>query len=95
VIRPTFYASRGYPVFVPDIVYQEGYPGKSAMDAVMPGTLRLAAEPWVDQTQTNLFKAAGAGAPVANMTSAYGGIRHETGLSRVFQYERTQSRIGG
>jgi hypothetical protein len=23
-IRPTFYASRGYLVFVPDIVYQEG-----------------------------------------------------------------------
>lgn len=114
VIRPTFYASRGYLVFVPDIVYQEGYPGKSAMDAVMPGALRLAAEPWVDErnvgiqghswggyqiaymiTQTNFFRAAGAGAPVANMTSAYGGIRHETGLSRVFQYERTQSRIGG
>ena len=26
-------------------------------------------------TQTNMFKAAGAGAPVSNMTSAYGGIR--------------------
>jgi dipeptidyl aminopeptidase/acylaminoacyl peptidase len=29
------------------------------------------------------------------MISAYGGIRWETGLSRMFQYERTQSRIGG
>jgi dienelactone hydrolase len=113
VIRPTFWASRGYLVFVPDIIYQSGYPGKSAMDAVMPGVLKLAAEPWVDEenvgvqghswggyqiaymvTQTNFFRAAGAGAPVANMTSAYGGIRWETGLSRVFQYERTQSRIG-
>ncbi|MBC8110231.1 MAG: S9 family peptidase, partial [Verrucomicrobia bacterium] len=46
-------------------------------------------------TQTNLFKCAMAGAPVANMTSAYGGIRWETGMSRQFQYEHTQSRIGG
>ncbi|MFV0345724.1 MAG: alpha/beta hydrolase family protein [Bacteroidales bacterium] len=46
-------------------------------------------------TQTNMFKAAGAGAPVANMTSAYGGIRWQAGMSRMFQYEQTQSRIGG
>ena len=46
-------------------------------------------------TQTNLFKAAGAGAPVVNMTSAYGGIRWGTGMSRMFQYEQAQSRIGG
>lgn len=45
-------------------------------------------------TRTNFFKAAEAGAIVANMTSAYGGIRWETGLSRMFQYEHTQSRIG-
>ncbi|UCS92881.1 prolyl oligopeptidase family serine peptidase [Echinicola marina] len=46
-------------------------------------------------TQTDMFKAAGAGAPVANMTSAYGGIRWGSGMSRMFQYEQTQSRIGG
>lgn len=46
-------------------------------------------------TQTNIFKAAMAGAPVANMTSAYGGIRWGSGLARAFQYEKTQSRIGG
>jgi len=46
-------------------------------------------------TRTNLYKAAMAGAPVSNMTSAYGGIRWETGLSRMFQYEESQSRIGG
>lgn len=45
-------------------------------------------------TVTNKFKAAMAGAPVANMTSAYGGIRWQTGISRAFQYEKTQSRIG-
>jgi dienelactone hydrolase len=46
-------------------------------------------------TQTNMFKAAMAGAPVSNMVSAYGGIRWESGRSRQFQYENTQSRIGG
>lgn len=46
-------------------------------------------------TRTNLFVCAEAGAPVANMTSAYGGIRWESGLHRAFQYERQQSRIGG
>ena len=41
-----------------------------------------------------MFKAAWAGAPVANMTSAYGGIRWESGVNRQFQYEKSQSRIG-
>ena len=45
-------------------------------------------------TQTNRFKAAGAGAPVSNMTSAYGGIRWESGIARTGQYEEGQSRIG-
>jgi dipeptidyl aminopeptidase/acylaminoacyl peptidase len=112
-INPTFFVSRGYLVFIPDIVYRTGYPGESAMNAVMPGVLALIARGYVDEaniglqghswggyqiaymvTKTRLFKAAAAGAPVANMTSAYGGIRWETGMSRQFQYERTQSRIG-
>ena len=46
-------------------------------------------------TKTDLFRCAEAGAPVVNMTSAYGGIRWGSGLSRIFQYEHTQSRIGG
>jgi len=45
-------------------------------------------------TRTNMYAAAWAGAPVVNMTSAYGGIRWATGLNRQFQYEKTQSRIG-
>lgn len=46
-------------------------------------------------TQTDLFACAYAGAAVSNMISAYGGIRWESGMSRMFQYEHTQSRIGG
>lgn len=45
-------------------------------------------------TQTNMFACAGSGAPVANMTSAYGGIRWGSGDSRQAQYEQGQSRIG-
>ncbi len=45
-------------------------------------------------TRTDMFKAAGAGAPVSNMTSAYGGIRWGSGRSRQYQYEQTQSRLG-
>jgi hypothetical protein len=112
-IRPSFYASRGYLVFIPDVAYRIGYPGQSAVDCVVPGVLALVDRGFVDPrriglqghswggyqiaflvTKTNLFRAAAAGASVGNMTSAYGGIRWETGASRMFQYERTQSRLG-
>lgn len=45
-------------------------------------------------TRTDMFACAGSGAPVANMTSAFGGIRWESGDSRQAQYEIGQSRIG-
>lgn len=46
-------------------------------------------------TRTDMFRCAESGAPVVNMFSAYGGIRWGSGMSRMFQYEHTQSRIGG
>lgn len=113
-INPTVYTSLGYLVFFPDIAYQDGYPGQSALKSIVPGIQMLIARGIVDPkrigtagqswggyqtaymiSQTNLFAAAFAGAPVANMTSAYGGIRWESGLARAFQYEKSQSRIGG
>ncbi len=113
-INIALFVSQGYLVFVPDIVYKDGYPGESAYNCIVPGVQALVAKGFVDEknmaiqgqswggyqvaylvTRTNLFKAAMAGAPVSNMTSAYGGIRWESGMSRQFQYERTQSRIGG
>jgi len=45
-------------------------------------------------TRTDRFRAVEAGAAVANMTSAYGGIRLESGNVREGQYEAGQSRIG-
>jgi dipeptidyl aminopeptidase/acylaminoacyl peptidase len=113
-INPSFYASNGYLVFMPDIVYKVGTPGQSALQCVLPGIQAVVDKGSVDEkaigiqghswggyqiaymvTQTNRFKAAAAGAPVSNMVSAYDGIRWGTGLPRQFQYERTQSRIGG
>lgn len=112
-VNPAWYASNGYVVFMPDIHYTTGYPGPSALNAIVSGTRAVLADRYADPqrvgiqgqswggyqtayviTQTGLFKAAMAGAPVSNMTSAYGGIRWGSGLSRQFQYERTQSRIG-
>ena len=108
-----FFVSRGYIVFVPDIWYINGHPGKSAYDYIMSGTRALIKQGYIDSTklglqgqswggyqtaylitQTNLFAAAWAGAPVVNMFSAYGGIRWESGVNRQMQYEKTQSRIG-
>ncbi|MBO9685816.1 MAG: S9 family peptidase [Mitsuaria chitosanitabida] len=45
-------------------------------------------------THTHMFRAAEAGASMANMISGYGGIRWGAGISRAFQYEHGQSRIG-
>ncbi|MHB1146287.1 MAG: alpha/beta hydrolase family protein [Lutibacter sp.] len=113
-INYSFYTSRGYVIFNPDIQYRIGYPGESAFNCVIPGITSLIEKGFIDKdnigvqghswggyqiaylvTKTNIFKAAESGAPVANMISAYGGIRWWTGLSRQFQYEHTQSRIGG
>jgi len=68
---------------------------------VDPGAIGIAGQSWGGYqtayiiTQTKMFAAAVPNATVANMTSAYGGIRWESGLARAFQYEKTQSRIGG
>ncbi|HEX8334277.1 MAG TPA: prolyl oligopeptidase family serine peptidase, partial [Segetibacter sp.] len=107
------FVSNGYVVFVPDIWYKTGQPGKSAYDYIVSGTRAVVKKGFVDSTKlglqgqswggyqiahlvtrTNLYAAAWAGAPVANMTSAYGGIRWGSGMNRQFQYEKTQSRIG-
>jgi dipeptidyl aminopeptidase/acylaminoacyl peptidase len=113
IINFSFYVSRGYVIFIPDIPYTTGEPGQSAAKAILPGVESLVEQGFVDEkrigmqghswggyqtaylvTETDMFACAESGAPVSNMTSAYGGIRWGTGMSRMFQYERTQSRIG-
>lgn len=108
-----YFVSNEYLVFVPDIKYEIGYPGKSAEEYVNSGMQHLSSFPWVDAQKMGLqgqswggyqvahlitrgtqYAAAWAGAPVVNMTSAYGAIRWQSGMSRQFQYEKTQSRLG-
>ncbi len=113
-VNLSFYTSRGYIVFVPDIVYKDGHPGESAYNCICSGAealcekysfadkskMAIQGQSWGGYqtawlvTRTNMFAAAGAGAPVSNMTSAYGGIRWESGMTRAGQYEHGQSRIG-
>ncbi len=113
-VNIAFYTSRGYVVFVPDIVYKVGHPGESAYNCIVSGAkamcrqflfvdstkMAIQGQSWGGYqtaylvTRTNLFCAAGAGAPVSNMTSAYGGIRWGSGVCRQMQYEHGQSRIG-
>jgi dipeptidyl aminopeptidase/acylaminoacyl peptidase len=113
-INVPLFASNGYLVFIPDIPYKVGYPGESAMSAIVPGVTSIVSRGYADPkrlgiqgqswggyqvayliTETNMFAAAEAGAPVSNMFSAYGGIRYGSGLVRQFQYEKQQSRIDG
>ena len=112
-INFTRYVSNGYVILMPDIVYEVGYPGPSALKCVIPAVEKVLGMGFIDPkrvgiqghswggyeisymiTQTNVFAAVEAGASVVNMTSAYGGIRWGSGMSRAFQYEKTQSRIG-
>ncbi len=114
VVSPVVYNALGYLVFMPDIVYTDGFPGPSAAKAIIPGVQSLVARGFVDDkklgitgqswggyqsayliTVTNMFAAAVPNATVVNMTSAYGGIRWQSGVLRQMQYEHSQSRIGG
>ena len=108
-----YFVSNGYLVFAPDISYEDGHPGQSAVEFINSGVEYLKKNSWVNGkkigiqgqswggyqvsyliTQNDLYAAAWAGAPVVNMTSAYGGIRWSSGMNRQFQYEKSQSRIG-
>ncbi|MFI5309880.1 MAG: alpha/beta hydrolase family protein, partial [Gemmatimonadales bacterium] len=112
-VNITQYVSNGYVMFEPDIYYEMGHPGQSALKSIVPGVQKVLDMGFVDPkklglqghswggyqtayliTQTNMFSAAEAGAPVADMISAYGGIRWGSGVNRAMQYESGQSRIG-
>jgi dipeptidyl aminopeptidase/acylaminoacyl peptidase len=113
--RPNFpmFTSNGYAIFLPDIRFEVGHPGKSSTQTMINAAQKLIDMGVADKdkiglqghswagyqsafmvTQTDMFKAVVSGAPVSNMTSAYSGIRLNSGLARQFQYETGQSRIG-
>jgi dipeptidyl aminopeptidase/acylaminoacyl peptidase len=100
VMRPDIVYTTGHPgesamaTLVPAV--------KSLIDSgfIDPKAVGLSGHSWGGYqdlyvaTRTNIFKAIASGAPVSNMSSAYGGIRWGAGINRSMQYERTQSRIG-
>jgi hypothetical protein len=101
VFEPDIHYETGYPG---PSAYKSIVPGVQSIIArgfVDPNGVGIQGQSWGGYqalyiiTQTPLFKAAMTGAPVADMFSAYGGIRWQSGLARAFQYEHTQSRIGG
>jgi len=113
-INPLMFVSRGYVIFMPDIRYEIGWPGRSCLNIVESGTRYLIDKGIADPsriglqghswggyqvayliTQTDIFTCACSETAVANMTSAYTGLRAGAGKPRMFMYESTQSRIGG
>lgn len=50
----SFFVSRGYVVFVPDIWYTTGHPGQSAYDYIVSGTRALIHEGFIDSTKIGL-----------------------------------------
>lgn len=46
-----WFVSRGYVVFTPDIRYRIGFPGESALDAIVSGAKALCRQKWVDSTR--------------------------------------------
>lgn len=101
VFMPDIHYVDGYPgpSAVKSIV--PGVQSLIARGFVDPARLGITGQSWGGYqsayliTQSSLFAAAVPNATVVNMTSAYGGIRWQSGIARAFQYEHTQSRIGG
>ncbi len=102
VFMPNIHYTPGYPgpSAVKSIV--PGVQSLIAAGFVDPKRIGISGQSWGGYqtayiiTQTNLFAAAVPNATVVNMTSAYGGIRWESGVERaIVNYEQGQSRIGG
>jgi dienelactone hydrolase len=108
------YASNGYAVLIPDIVYKVNDPGMSAVWCMVPAVKAAIATGIVDPkhigitghswggyqtsfliTQTDIFAAAVAGAPLTNMVSMYSLIYKNTGGGNMAIFESSQGRFKG
>jgi dienelactone hydrolase len=100
VLRPDIVYTTGYPGEAAEKCVIPAVNTVVAMGFIDPKRIGIQGHSWGGYqithliTRTSLFAAVEAGAAVSNMISAYGGIRWGTGMSRAFQYEKTQSRIG-
>ncbi|MDE3151225.1 MAG: S9 family peptidase, partial [Gemmatimonadota bacterium] len=108
------YASRGYAVLLPDIVYRVNDPGMSAVWCLVPAVQAAIATGVVDPkrvglhghswggyqtafmvTQTHIFAAAVAGAPLTDMVSMYGSVYWNAGIGDAQIFESSQGRFKG
>jgi dipeptidyl aminopeptidase/acylaminoacyl peptidase len=101
VFEPDIVYTDGYPGPSAAKAIIPGVQSLVARGFVDPKKLGITGQSWGGYqtaylvTATNMFAAAVPNATVVNMTSAYDGIRWESGIARQGQYEHGQSRIGG
>jgi len=88
IIFATEYASAGYVVFIPDIRYEVGYPGKSAYNSIMSGTDKvLELYPNIDSTRMGLQGQSWGGyqtAQLITMTNRYAAAMAGAPVSNMF-----------
>lgn len=53
-VSPSYYTSNGYLVLLPDIIYTRGYPGRSAMNCIVPATDAVVQRGFVDEKAIGL-----------------------------------------
>jgi dipeptidyl aminopeptidase/acylaminoacyl peptidase len=68
-INPTVYASNGYLVLMPDIVYTIGYPGQSALKCVLPAVQALVDKGFVDEGAIGIQGHSWGGYQIAHMVT--------------------------
>jgi dipeptidyl aminopeptidase/acylaminoacyl peptidase len=100
LFNPDVYYKNGYPGKSCEVAVLSGVKSLIDKEFVDKDRIGVQGHSWGGYqvahllTKTDIFKCAESGAPVVNMISAYGGIRWGSGMSRQFQYEKTQSRLG-
>lgn len=66
----SFFVSRGYLVFTPDISYTRGHPGKDAYNYIVSGAQALAKNPWVDAKNMGIQGQSWGGYQVSHLITA-------------------------
>jgi len=87
IINPIEYASNDYLVFIPDIRYEEGHPGKSAYSSIMSGTDYLLKKYAIDSLKMGLQGQSWGGyqtAQMVTMTNRYAAAMAGAPVSNMF-----------
>src|SRR5438045_3743284 len=68
-INPTYYVSNGYLIFMPDIVYKTGYPGRDALQCVLPAVQSVVERGFVDENNIGIQGHSWGGYQIAYMVT--------------------------